>query len=76
MIIIRGLTLHTVSLIISASKTWNGSLAFVHLNLLVVQNNVRPPNFIGGNSYELNPIVLNRGPFQFVVVPDLKTHTT
>lgn len=47
-------------------------LFFKHKNILVVQNNVRPPNFVGRDPYELNPIILNRSPFQFVVVPDLK----
>ena len=44
----------------------------VNRNSLVVQNNIRPPNFMGRNSYELNSIVFNRGPFQFVVVPHLE----
>lgn len=47
-------------------------LTFVHSNLLVVQNNVWPPNLIRWNSYELNAIVFNRSPSQFIVIPDLK----
>lgn len=50
----------------------NSLSTLLHKHLLVVQNNVRPPNLIRWNPYEFNPIILNRGPSQFVVVPHLK----
>lgn len=50
----------------------DSSSTLLHKHLLVVQNNVRPPNLIRWNPYEFNPIILNRSPSQFVVVPHLK----
>lgn len=44
----------------------------MHHDLLVVQNYVRPPNLIGWDSYELDPIKLNGEPSEFVVIPNLK----
>lgn len=40
-------------------------------SLLVIKHNVRFPDLLRGDTYELHPLVVRGLPFQLVVVPNL-----